>query len=123
MSGKAHWHDRRRAMLRMLRLQCSCITGLDSSQLEAVSLALSSQDIALVHGPPGTGKPPLLGPCTLIRTSALASSVAAAFISQRHLMQGTSQVLMQLLVRCAHHAQQMYDGHGQRQIHFNTLHM
>ncbi|KAL3144155.1 hypothetical protein ABBQ32_14187 [Trebouxia sp. C0010 RCD-2024] len=31
-------------------------TGLDSSQVRAVSLALSSQDIALVHGPPGTGK-------------------------------------------------------------------
>ena len=30
--------------------------GLDASQLEAVKLALSSQDIALVHGPPGTGK-------------------------------------------------------------------
>lgn len=30
--------------------------GLDSSQVRAVSLALSSQDIALVHGPPGTGK-------------------------------------------------------------------
>ena len=30
-------------------------TGLDASQLKAVGLALSSQDIALVHGPPGTG--------------------------------------------------------------------
>ncbi|PNH09678.1 DNA-binding protein SMUBP-2 [Tetrabaena socialis] len=30
--------------------------GLDQSQLSAVSLALSSQDVALVHGPPGTGK-------------------------------------------------------------------
>ena len=33
-----------------------CYAGLDSSQLAAVALALSSQDIALVHGPPGTGK-------------------------------------------------------------------
>lgn len=31
-------------------------SGLDASQLKAVGLALSSQDIALVHGPPGTGK-------------------------------------------------------------------
>ena len=35
---------------------CVWYAGLDSSQLQAVSLALSSQDIALVHGPPGTGK-------------------------------------------------------------------
>lgn len=32
------------------------LAGLDASQLEAVKLALSSQDIALVHGPPGTGE-------------------------------------------------------------------
>ncbi|MEW5310653.1 MAG: hypothetical protein WDW38_002430 [Sanguina aurantia] len=30
--------------------------GLDASQLAAVSLALAAQDVALVHGPPGTGK-------------------------------------------------------------------
>ncbi|MDA9098225.1 AAA domain-containing protein [bacterium] len=30
--------------------------GLDNSQTEAVAHALASQDIALVHGPPGTGK-------------------------------------------------------------------
>ncbi|GFR40163.1 hypothetical protein Agub_g720 [Astrephomene gubernaculifera] len=30
--------------------------GLDESQRAAVTLALSSQDVALVHGPPGTGK-------------------------------------------------------------------
>ncbi|KXZ43249.1 hypothetical protein GPECTOR_96g715 [Gonium pectorale] len=30
--------------------------GLDESQCAAVTLALSSQDLALVHGPPGTGK-------------------------------------------------------------------
>ncbi|GLC34608.1 hypothetical protein PLESTM_000216800 [Pleodorina starrii] len=30
--------------------------GLDESQRSAVSLALASQDVALVHGPPGTGK-------------------------------------------------------------------
>ncbi|GIL45595.1 hypothetical protein Vafri_2803 [Volvox africanus] len=30
--------------------------GLDASQRAAVALALGSQDIALVHGPPGTGK-------------------------------------------------------------------
>jgi hypothetical protein len=38
---------------------CCCWTGLDASQLKAVGLALSSQDIALVHGPPGTGMPVL----------------------------------------------------------------
>ncbi|GLI64102.1 hypothetical protein VaNZ11_007275 [Volvox africanus] len=30
--------------------------GLDDSQRAAVALALGSQDVALVHGPPGTGK-------------------------------------------------------------------
>eukprot|EP00198_Chlamydomonas_reinhardtii_P001007 XP_001690342.1 predicted protein [Chlamydomonas reinhardtii] len=31
-------------------------TGLDDSQRQAVTLALSAKDLALVHGPPGTGK-------------------------------------------------------------------
>ncbi|XP_026783616.3 DNA-binding protein SMUBP-2 [Pangasianodon hypophthalmus] len=30
--------------------------GLDSSQQEAVSFALSQKDVAIIHGPPGTGK-------------------------------------------------------------------
>lgn len=30
--------------------------GLDSSQKEAVSFALSQKDVAIIHGPPGTGK-------------------------------------------------------------------
>lgn len=30
--------------------------ALDASQMKAVSLALAAQDIALIHGPPGTGK-------------------------------------------------------------------
>lgn len=30
--------------------------GLDPSQRQAVSLALAAQDVALIHGPPGTGK-------------------------------------------------------------------
>ncbi len=32
------------------------LPGLDDSQQCAVSLALASQDVALIHGPPGTGK-------------------------------------------------------------------
>lgn len=39
-----------------VRPECAWCAGLDSSQVQAVSLALSSQDIALVHGPPGTGE-------------------------------------------------------------------
>ncbi|TRY66412.1 hypothetical protein DNTS_003371 [Danionella cerebrum] len=31
-------------------------TGLDDSQKEAVSFALSQKDVAIIHGPPGTGK-------------------------------------------------------------------
>ncbi|KAI5623998.1 DNA-binding protein SMUBP-2 [Silurus asotus] len=31
-------------------------TGLDTSQKEAVSFALSQKDVAIIHGPPGTGK-------------------------------------------------------------------
>ncbi|XP_072551068.1 DNA-binding protein SMUBP-2 [Salminus brasiliensis] len=31
-------------------------TGLDNSQKEAVSFALSQKDVAIIHGPPGTGK-------------------------------------------------------------------
>lgn len=31
-------------------------TGLDRSQQEAVSFALSQKDVAIIHGPPGTGK-------------------------------------------------------------------
>uniref|UniRef100_A0A3P9AM05 DNA-binding protein SMUBP-2 n=1 Tax=Esox lucius TaxID=8010 RepID=A0A3P9AM05_ESOLU len=31
-------------------------TGLDSSQREAVSFALSQREVAVIHGPPGTGK-------------------------------------------------------------------
>ena len=31
-------------------------SGLDFSQLRAVDRALASKDIALIHGPPGTGK-------------------------------------------------------------------
>jgi len=30
--------------------------NLDSSQKEAVKFALSQRDVAIVHGPPGTGK-------------------------------------------------------------------
>ena len=30
--------------------------GLNDSQLEAVAFTLSAQDVAIVHGPPGTGK-------------------------------------------------------------------
>ena len=31
-------------------------SGLDVSQMRAVSLALCAKDLALIHGPPGTGK-------------------------------------------------------------------
>jgi len=31
-------------------------TGLDRSQLDAIQWAMSAQDLALIHGPPGTGK-------------------------------------------------------------------
>ncbi|KAG1944906.1 DNA-binding protein SMUBP-2 [Pimephales promelas] len=31
-------------------------TGLDNSQKEAVSFAMSQKDVAIIHGPPGTGK-------------------------------------------------------------------
>ncbi len=31
-------------------------TGLDDSQKEAVSFAISQKDVAIIHGPPGTGK-------------------------------------------------------------------
>lgn len=31
-------------------------TGLDNSQKEAVCFALSQKDVAIIHGPPGTGK-------------------------------------------------------------------
>lgn len=31
-------------------------TGLDNSQREAVSFAISQKDVAIIHGPPGTGK-------------------------------------------------------------------
>jgi superfamily I DNA and/or RNA helicase len=31
-------------------------TGLDSSQRDAVAFALAAQDVAVLHGPPGTGK-------------------------------------------------------------------
>lgn len=30
--------------------------GLDRSQQEAVSFALAQKDVAIIHGPPGTGK-------------------------------------------------------------------
>ena len=42
------------AMLR-LGAWCSC-AGLDDSQVKAVGRALAAQDVALIHGPPGTGK-------------------------------------------------------------------
>jgi len=32
------------------------LPGLDASQMEAASFALASLDVALIHGPPGTGK-------------------------------------------------------------------
>lgn len=32
------------------------LTSLDESQLEAVSHALAAEDVAIIHGPPGTGK-------------------------------------------------------------------
>ena len=31
-------------------------TGLDASQQEAVKFALAQQEVAVIHGPPGTGK-------------------------------------------------------------------
>jgi ATP-dependent RNA/DNA helicase IGHMBP2 len=31
-------------------------SGLDSSQRAAVTFALETEDVALIHGPPGTGK-------------------------------------------------------------------
>lgn len=33
-----------------------CNTSLDASQKEAVSFALSQKELAIIHGPPGTGK-------------------------------------------------------------------
>ena len=37
--------------------ECDWInTGLDASQQEAVKFALAQQEVAVIHGPPGTGK-------------------------------------------------------------------
>jgi ATP-dependent RNA/DNA helicase IGHMBP2 len=37
-------------------LEVSALSPLNESQMEAVRFALSARDIALIHGPPGTGK-------------------------------------------------------------------
>jgi hypothetical protein len=35
--------------------------NLNDSQNQAVAFALSANDVAIIHGPPGTGKPPHCG--------------------------------------------------------------
>ncbi len=43
----------------LLQLPFCDSASLNASQVEAVRLCLAAQNVALIHGPPGTGKRPL----------------------------------------------------------------
>ena len=54
-NGFTPWTITRRPN-QLLKMVNGINTGLNASQREGVRLALSAQDFAIVHGPPGTGK-------------------------------------------------------------------
>lgn len=62
---------------------------LNAEQLEAVSLALSARDFALVHGPPGTGKSTVLGEVAvqLARQGKRLLATAASNAAVDHLLE------------------------------------
>jgi ATP-dependent RNA/DNA helicase IGHMBP2 len=62
--------------------------ALNPEQLDAVALALSARDVALVHGPPGTGKSTVLGEIALqaVRRGQRVLCTAASNAAVDHLL-------------------------------------
>ena len=63
--------------------------GLNASQREAVSFALSAEDVAILHGPPGTGKTTTLVEliCQIVRRGQTVLAVAPSNLAVDNLLE------------------------------------
>jgi ATP-dependent RNA/DNA helicase IGHMBP2 len=63
--------------------------GLNASQVEAVRFALSAQDVAIIHGPPGTGKTTTLVEfiCQIVRMGQSALVIAPSNLAVDNLLE------------------------------------
>ena len=70
--------------------------SLDASQIEAVSMLLSSQDVALVHGPPGTGKTTTITEyiCQEVSRGRKLLVCAASNVAVDNVVSGISKILL-----------------------------
>ena len=58
-------------------------TGLDESQQEAVKFALSQREVAIIHGPPGTGKTTTIVEIILQAVKTFNMKVQTCYYSER----------------------------------------
>lgn len=75
---------------------CPINNALDTSQIEAISMLLSSQDVALIHGPPGTGKTTTLTEyiCQEVLRGQRVLACAGSNIAIDNIVEGISKTVL-----------------------------